>query len=390
VVGTLEHGVSKKYHCSKFIKEKNNMNEVSVAIIGCGRIAGHHCQSMLNVDGVKLVAVCDLVKEKAKNFSEIYDVPWYVNYREMLKKHTNINTVAIITPSGMHYEHGMEMIAEYKKNIIVEKPTFMRIDELEQIYKKANSLNLKIFPVFQNRYNKAVSFIKKSLSNGELGDVRTISVKSQWCRTQRYYELSPWRGTFSHDGGALANQGIHLVDLLLYLGGSVDKVNCTMRTLGSDIEVEDTAVSTCIYKSESVATLEVTTAARPDDFEASIIIVCSKGLVKIGGVAVNELQTYTPNPSACKKYSEDFSRAIGVYGNGHNKMYADIVTSILYNEQFPVTEDSCYNTLKLLNTFYLSDERSSWTSVSDRNVSDRLGKYDDSISDIYRTSLTYD
>jgi predicted dehydrogenase len=361
------------------------MKEVIVAIIGCGRVADHHCRSMLNISNIRLVAICDLVEDKAKKFSGDYNVPWYTNYRKMLKDHPDINTVAIITPSGMHYEHSMEILRDYKKNIIVEKPTFMRTDELNLAYKEADKNNLKIFPVFQNRYNKAVSRVKKALIDGELGDIRTISVQVQWCRPQSYYELAPWRGTFSHDGGALTNQGIHHVDLLRYLGGEVDKVNCTMRTLGVDIEVENTIVSTCTYKSSAVVTLQVTTAARPDNFEAAITIVGSKGLAKIGGIAVNELQIFTPDTLACKKNSEDFSKAIGIYGNGHNEMYKDIVSSMISGKQFSVTKSDCYNTVKLLNAFYLSDEKSNWISVSSKKLSARLGRPNDKISNLYRT-----
>jgi len=366
--------------------EMDNMKEeVVVAVIGCGRIADHHCRSMSNIDNIRLAAICDLVKEKAIQFSNDYSVPWYTNYRKMLKEHPDINTVAIVTPSGMHYEHSMEMLRDYKKNIIVEKPTFMRTDELDLAYEEARKNNLKIFPVFQNRYNKAVHRVKKALIDGELGNIRTISVQVQWCRPQRYYELAPWRGTFSHDGGALTNQGIHHVDLLRYLGGEVDRVNCTMRTLGVDIEVEDTIVSTCTYKGGAVSTLEVTTAARPDNFEASISIVGSKGLSKIGGIAVNELQVFTPDPLECEKNSEDFSEAIGVYGNGHYEMYKDIVSSIISDKKFSVAKSDCYNTVKLLNSFYLSDEKSNWVSVFSKNLSNRLGRPDDNISNLYRT-----
>ena len=117
--------------------------------------------------------------------------------------------------------------------------------------------------------------------------------------------MAPWRGTLSHDGGALTNQGIHHVDLLRYLGGEVHQVNATMRTLGADIEVEDTIVSSFSYENNAVGSLEVTTSARPDDFEASISIVGSEGLAQIGGIAVNELQIFTPRPEDCEEYSED-------------------------------------------------------------------------------------
>ena len=210
----------------------------------------------------------------------------------MFNELPEIDIAVIATPSGMHFEHAMEVMDVYKKSVIIEKPTFMRPDQLNTAYDKAEELGLNIFPVFQNRYNKAVQRVKKSIINNELGDIRIMNVRLRWCRPQRYYDLSKWRGTYSHDGGALTNQGIHHVDLLRFLGGEVDKVNSVMRTLGADIEVEDSIVAILTYKNGAIGSLEITTSARPDDFEASLSIVGSKGLAQLGGIAVNNLLSF--------------------------------------------------------------------------------------------------
>jgi predicted dehydrogenase len=199
--------------------------------------------------------------------------------------------------------------------------------------------------------------------------------------------MAPWRGTFSHDGGALTNQGIHHVDLLRYLAGDVEKVNATMCTLGADIEVEDTVVSTFTYKNGSIGSLEVTTSARPDDFEASLSIVGSKGLAQLGGIAVNELQIFTPNPDDCLLYSDDFTDLSDrgkVYGRGHNEMYNDVAAFFFKNIPYPVDKDDCLNTLKLIHAFYRSDELGEWTKADCSDQSERLGRENEAISNLYR------
>ncbi len=359
-----------------------------IALIGCGRIAGHHCQSIEQIDGIELAGVCDMDREKAENYAADHHVPAFTNYHEMFGAVPDIDMVAVITPSGMHAEHGFDVLDRYAKHLIVEKPTFMRPDQLQQVYELADNKELRIFPVFQNRYNKAVRRVRSALTNGELGDIRIISVRVRWCRPQRYYDLAPWRGTLSHDGGALTNQGIHHVDLLRYLGGEVARVNATMRTLGADIEAEDTVVATIDYRNGAVGSLEVTTAARPDDFEASLSIVGSKGLAQIGGIAVNELQVFTPDPDACAVNSEDFIGIEGhgaVYGYGHTDMYRDIVSSLNGNEPYPVSKEDCLNTLKLLHAFYRSDETGNWVDTESSQFSTRLGRNNDEISNLYRT-----
>lgn len=361
---------------------------MTIALIGCGRIAGHHARSIRAI-GIQLAAVCDLVAAKAKAYGDEFGVPHFTNYREMLRAHPEIDVVAVITPSGMHAEHGMEMLEVWGKDIIVEKPTFMRPDQLNAAYDAAGRLGRRIYPVFQNRYNKAVGRVRQALAAGELGDIRLVSVRVRWCRPQRYYDMAPWRGTFSHDGGALSNQGIHHVDLLRHLGGEVGRLSATMRTLGAEIEVEDTVVAMLDYAGGGVGSVEVTTAARPDDFEASISIVGSKGLAQVGGIAVNELQIFTPDPAACSVNSEDFKGIEGhgaVYGFGHEALYRDILAERTGGAVYPVTRDDALATLKLLHAFYRSDEAGgAWVSPADDLQSERLGRPDDVVSDLYRT-----
>jgi UDP-N-acetyl-2-amino-2-deoxyglucuronate dehydrogenase len=359
------------------------MKVYKVGIIGCGRIAGHNCRAILKINGLKLAAVCDLEIKKANVYRDEFGVPAFSNYHQMLEEITDIDIVAIITPSGMHFEHSLDVLKKYNKHIIVEKPTFMKPSQLNEAYDVAESLGLRIFPIFQNRHNLAVQRVKKALVKNELGDIRLIGVRVRWCRPQRYYDMAPWRGTLSHDGGALTNQGIHHVDLLRYLGGEILQVNATMRTLGSNIEAEDSIVSTFTYENNSVGSLEVTTAARPDDFEASISIVGSKGLAQIGGIAVNELQIFTPDPSECEKNTEDFSNC--VYGEGHELLYGAIYSSMANGNEYSVNRKDCFESIRLLNAFYRSSEKNNWQIVDEEGESSNLGKENTEISNLYRT-----
>ena len=358
---------------------------VKVAIIGCGRISGHHCRSIAETEGVDLIAVCDLIAEKANVYREQFGAKAYQNYHQMLIENPQIDTVAIITPSGMHYEHALDIISRYRKNIIVEKPTFMKPSQVKEVYAKAAAAGVHVFAVFQNRHNLAVKRVLHGLAHGELGQLRSAAVRVRWCRPQRYYDLAPWRGTFSMDGGCLTNQGIHHIDLLRLMGGEVSRVCSIHRTLGADIEVEDTATAAIAFANGAIGALEITTAARPIDYEASISLVCENGLAQIGGIAVNELQVYTPDPGACAGNSEDFSG--NVYGHGHVKIYEEIVAFFEKVQKFPVAYEDTLATIRLLNAFYLADESQSWIDVSTAGDSARLGRLDNKLAGLYRTAL---
>jgi UDP-N-acetyl-2-amino-2-deoxyglucuronate dehydrogenase len=360
-------------------------NVVNVAIIGCGRVAGHHARSIASTKGVTLTAVCDLVAEKAMAYGQEFGAKAYDNYHRMLLENPQITTVAIVTPSGMHAEHALDVMTRYGKHVIVEKPTFMTPSQLTAAYRQAAAAGVQIFPVFQNRHNLAVRRVRQGLETGELGRVRAVAVRVRWCRPQRYYDLAPWRGTFALDGGCLTNQGIHHIDLLRLLGGRVRRVASVHRTLGADIEVEDTATAVLEFESGGVGTLEITTAARPIDFEASLSLVCENGLAQIAGIAVNELQIYSPDPGACASHSEDFSG--NVYGHGHAAIYEEIAAVFRDGRPFSVTEVDALSTIKLLNAFYVADESRGWADVESAGDSARLGRPDDRLADLYRTPL---
>lgn len=359
--------------------------EIKIALIGCGRIAGHHCRSIASLKAVKLAGVCDLIDEKARAYGLEFNTPHFTNYHQMLKAIPDIDVVAVITPSGMHFEHTLDILKTYRKHIVVEKPTFLKPSQLKDAYRCASELGLNIFPVFQNRHNRAVRRVFDGLRAGELGDIRIVSIRVRWCRPQRYYDMAPWRGTFSQDGGALTNQGIHHIDLARKFGGEVRRVNALMRTLGAQIEVEDTVVGALSYENGAVGCLEITTAARPIDFEASLSIVGDKGLAQIGGIAVNELQVYTPDPSACPSHSEDFKG--NVYGHGHKTLYTEIAQFFDEGKPFSVSEDDCLNTIRLLDAFYRSDEAGTWVDVLSKEESHRLGRVDEELAKLYRTPL---
>src|ERR1700685_305153 len=363
-----------------------NSSVARVAIIGCGRVSGHHCRSIVQTAGAELVAVCDVVIDKANAYREQFGVRAYSNYHRMLIENPQIKTVEIITQSGMHYEQSLDCIARYCNNIIVEKPTFMRPSQVTEVYAKAAAAGVQIFAVFQNRHNLAVVRVLRGLRGGELGALRSAAVRVRWCRPQRYYELAPWRGTFAMDGGCLTNQGIHHIDLLRHMGGEVARVCGLHRTLGASIEVEDTAIASIAFKTGAIGTLEITTAARPIDFEASISLVCENGLAQIGGIAVNELQIYTPEPDACAENSEDFSG--NVYGNGHVKIYEQIVESLRDEAPFPVTCADTRATIQLLNAFYVADEVQTWVDVASAGDSRRLGRVSEELANLYRTPVS--
>ena len=354
--------------------------KINVGLIGAGRIAGHHIRALQNNSQFKVISICDLNKLKAENYSHKFKLNVYRHYDEMLTQEKALDLIVILTPSGMHYTHATDILKKYKKHLLIEKPTALKTSQIKNLYKLASKYKKKIFPVFQNRYNKSIIKIKDLIKKKELGKIRIASLQLRWCRPQRYYDLSVWRGIYSHDGGALTNQGVHYIDLLRYLFGEVKTVSAIMRTLGAKIEVEDSVVANLEYLSGAIGNLEVTTAARPDDYGATISIIGSKGFAQIGGLAANKIEIFTPRPSICKRFSENIPDA---YGFGHFKLYKDVSYDLLNIKKFPINKQDCFKTIQFLNSFYVSDERKRKVNVNKILDSKRLGKKNDKISKLY-------
>lgn len=359
--------------------------QIKFAVIGCGRVAGHHSQSICRIKQAKIVAFCDLIEERAASLAKDTGAPYYINYHQMFKMHPEIDVVCIATPSGMHFEHMQDIISRYKKHIVIEKPMVMTVAQGYEIKELAKKNNVHIFPVFQNRFNKAVKRVKTAIKNNELGEIILATVRIWWYRPQKYYDRDPWRGTFSMDGGAMTNQGIHFIDLLRYLVDDVEKVNSLLTTKSVNIEVENTAAAILKFNNSTSGIIEITTAAYPKDFEASLSIIGSKGTAVMGGIATNKLAIFTPDPDQEPLNSEEFPT---IYGFGHFDILQG-VTEFLMNRKSDslVLFDDALETIRLLHALYKSDEVGSWVNVDEHCSSKRLGIPDDNIAKLYRTAI---
>jgi len=354
---------------------------IKFAIIGCGRVAGHHACNLAEFERGKLVAVCDLVKEKAQAFGEEFKVPFCLNYNEMLKSQ-DVDVVNIITPSGMHPTHAIDIIEKYRKHLVIEKPMFMNMKDKERLFEKAAEYNIKIFPVYQNRYNKAVKKVKEALAAGMFGKIVMGVVKVLWCRPQRYYDRDPWRGKWALDGGALTNQGIHYIDLLQWFLGEVEYVAAVGATKLVDIEVEDTGIAVLKFKSGAIGVIEVTTAVRPDDIEASVSVFGENGRAIIAGIAANKLIEWTLDDTSVDEYSVEFPT---VYGFGHKDFLQDVVRELTEDIPHPISFEDGAKAVELLNAIYKAIETNSVVYMSECPASDNLGKPDQKLYDLYLT-----
>ncbi len=351
------------------------------ALLGCGRIAKRHSE-LLGLGQIKnagLVAVCDIVEEKAKKIGEQFDVPYFTDMNEMLTK-TDIDVVSVLTESGYHAEHVIE-VAKHNKHIVVEKPMALTLDDADAMISACDEAGVKLFVVKQNRFNVPVVKTREALEAGRLGKLVLGTVRVRWCRPQAYYDQDAWRGTWALDGGVLTNQASHHIDLLEWMMGEVESVYAMSTTALADIEAEDTAIVNLRFRNGALGIIEATTAVRPKDLEGSLSILGETGTVEIGGFAVNQMKVWNftelheDDDEVMEKYSVN---PPNVYGFGHQAYYEHVVDSILNNKKHLVDGLQGRKSLELINAIYESIETKKEVFLRFKPKHCRLGQKNES------------
>jgi len=329
------------------------------SLVGCGRIAKRHAELLGSgiIGSAKLVAVCDVVEDKARRIAQQFSVPHYFDMHEMMRS-VDTDVVVVLTESGLHARHVAEL-AQYRKHIIVEKPMALTLEDADSMIGACDAAGVKLFVVKQNRFNVPVVKLRESLESGRFGRLVMGTVRVRWCRRQDYYDQDPWRGTWAMDGGVLTNQASHHVDLLEWMMGPVESVYAVSRTALVNIETEDTAVVVLRFLNGALGVIEATTATRPVDLEGSISILGEFGTVEIGGFAVNELKVWSfqnPKPEDADVRAKFSVNPPNVYGFGHQAYYEHVVDCILNDHKQLVDGLEGRRSLELINAIYESIE----------------------------------
>ena len=328
--------------------------KIRIAIVGCGRISKNHFGSIeKHHDNIELVAVCDTDQVVLEQHQEQYQVNGYSKLEDMLGKE-KLDIVAICTPSGVHAEQTV-MIAKHNIHVMTEKPMATRWQDGVRMVKSCDEAGVHLFVVKQNRRNSTLQLLKRAVREKRFGKINMVHLNVFWTRPQDYYDQAKWRGTWEFDGGAFMNQASHYVDLLDWLIGPVDKIQAMMSTT-RDIEVEDTGVLNIRWRNGALGSMAVTMLTYPKNMEGSITILGEKGTVRVGGVAVNDIQQWEFEES--KDYDEEIKDAnyetTSVYGFGHPLYYKNVI-NVMYGEAEPETDGrEGLKSLELLIAAYLS------------------------------------
>lgn len=329
--------------------------KIRFAIVGCGRILKNHIEALKShEDRAELVGVCDVDPAALASAMQKTGVPGYADLRTMLAK-CDADVLVLTTPSGIHASQAIE-IADAGRHVMTEKPMATRWADGKRMVRACDEAGVRLFVVKQNRLNATLQRVKLAMEKDRFGRIYMVNINVFWTRPQAYYDSAEWRGTWEFDGGAFMNQASHYVDLLDWLIGPVESVQAYTATLARNIEVEDTGVISIKWRSGALGSMNVTMLTYPKNLEGSITIIGDKGTVRVGGVAVNEIQhwEFAEGESDDEQVRQASYETASVYGHGH-ALYYDNVIRVMRGESQPETDGrEGLRSLELLIAAYLS------------------------------------
>lgn len=344
-------------------------------LIGCGRIAASHVKSCA-ANSLELTALCDtdpskieaVLKERGCAGAE---TGRYTDYKQMIEEN-DLELIAVATDSGSHFE-----IARYcltrGLHVIVEKPLALSVIEADILISEAERHHVKLAVCHQNRFNEASLKMHEARENGRFGKLSHASVHIRWNRNRDYYNQAQWRGKWDSDGGALMNQCIHGIDLLLWMIGSPLKTvyGVTRRQFHDYIECEDVGMAVFSFADGTVATVEGTVNVFPKKLEETLYLFGESGTAKIGGAAANEVNIWefaheNKDDAAASAISEEI---LNDYGNGHARLYADMLAAIAEDREPLANAVAGRNALEAVLAIYKSQKEGRPVSLPLREFS---------------------
>ena len=250
---------------------------IRFGILGCGMIARFHTGALNSLPNAELVGVADAMPEFAKKFAEANGIKAYESYEAMLSD-PQIDAICICTPSGFHAENALQALRA-KKHVVLEKPMAFTAEECRKIDETAKENGCILTVICQLRFSKDVQKLRRLLAENAFGKLVFCDLYMKYWRDPAYYASSNWKGTKKFDGGgALMNQGIHGVDLLLYLVGDAKLLCAKNKTHFHNIEVEDLSVAMLEFENGAMGVIEASTCSNPG-FERRLEITGTEGSV---------------------------------------------------------------------------------------------------------------
>ena len=330
---------------------------IGFGIIGTGAVATHHIKSIQELEGCTLIGMSSADPERARLAAQKFQTPTFSNHLELIQ-HPDVQVICICTASGNHLEPCLAA-AKAGKHVLVEKPLEVSLERADQMIVACEEAGIQLGCVFQNRFSPDYLRLKQAIAEGHLGKLLLGNAYIKWYRSDTYYSSSSWKGTLKGDGGAaLINQGIHTIDLLLDLMGTVKSVFGKIRTVLHDIEGEDLGLGILQFENGALGTIEGSTSIYPG-YPARLEIYGDQGsiLLEAGQIVEYNLKSGKNQELTTKSTSSTGASDPNAIGHQlHKAQIKDFVEAIQLNRPPIVDGKTGRKALELILKLYESSK----------------------------------
>jgi UDP-N-acetyl-2-amino-2-deoxyglucuronate dehydrogenase len=232
-----------------------------VGIIGTGAISNMHARAYKNI-GYTITVCTDIHEPTGRAFAERNHCEFVSTFEEVCR-HPRVDYVDLCTFPDFRLQP-LEACAQSKKHIQVQKPISTNLETARKMIDTARAAGITLGVVSQHRFDDSTLFLVDALRAGRLGQILQADAYVKWYRSAAYYSR-PIKGSWATEGGgALINQAVHQVDILLYLVGAVREVYGRWQ-LGAlhKIESEDVVCALLSYAGGATGVIQASTAFWP-------------------------------------------------------------------------------------------------------------------------------
>ncbi|WP_299676718.1 Gfo/Idh/MocA family oxidoreductase [uncultured Dokdonia sp.] len=352
------------------------MKTINHAIVGCGRIAPNHVDGLTRIENVKISYAIDKDIEVAKAFAERFDIPNYTDdYAKALEDDT-LHSVSLNVPHDLHGSMAQQAV-EANKHVLLEKPFVIKLEEGEQLVETARERGLIVMPIVQHHYDVLLIKIKEMIDSGAMGTISMLRGHLECNRPPSYYSESEWRGSLRREGGSvLINQAYHVLDLMIWLCGSVDNVMAHQHTTNTEVmETEDVFTASLRFKNRALASLSVC-GAGGSSWRNMIEIISDKGVISFDISHPNQLFRFElKSKKEMKLWRKQFSEILDApqsssagtdyYGISHRPQIKAFIEAIQGSIDIKDDQQHALNIVNTIDALYTSSRQQTYVDVQE-------------------------
>ena len=325
------------------------MNKIRFGIYGAGTAANVHANALKSLSNAELCGIADRLPDFSERLASEHSVKAYRDFEEMLSDE-NIDAVCICTQSGYHAKDALTAL-DYGKHLVIEKPIAMNTEDAVKIKETAEKKGCKVTVISQLRFSEDVHKAKLLIKENAFGKITFCDLYMKYFRDREYYKSSPWRGSKNLDGGVLMNQGIHGIDLLLYLAGNAKVLCSKSKTMYHNIEAPDSAAALLEFEEGALGVIEASVCSYPG-FERRLEITGTEGCVVLRENTIEKLvadgKTIVDRTGNANKFNTS-SNPKGVGFELHARQLDNFIRALNGKEELLCTVDDGIAAVELAN-----------------------------------------